>query len=108
MEKKQHNKANLQNSWIDPFYLNELLTEEEKSIQKTTQDYCKSKLLPNVIEHNKKCFFDKKIYQEWGSLGFLGLTISGYGAANASSVSYGLVTKEFESIDSSYRSAISC
>ena len=62
MDKKQHNKTNSQNNWIDPFYLNELLTEEELSIQKTTQNYCKTKLLPNVIEYNKKCFFDKKIY----------------------------------------------
>ena len=64
-------------------------------------------MLPKVIENNKKCFFDKKIYQEFGSLGFLGITIKGYGAANASNVAYGLVAKEFESIDSSYRSAIS-
>jgi len=104
---KKNNKINSQDTWIDPFYLNDLLSEEEKSIQKTTQDYCKSKLLPNVIEHNKKCFFDKKIYKEFGGLGFLGLSISGYGAANASNIAYGLVTKEFESVDSSYRSAIS-
>jgi glutaryl-CoA dehydrogenase len=97
----------IKNSWMDPLYLNELLTEEEKSIKKTTKDYCKSNLLPKVIENNKKCFFDKKIYQEFGSLGFLGITINGYGAANASNVAYGLVAKEFESIDSSYRSAIS-
>jgi len=107
MIKKQHKKVNSQDNWMDPFYLNELLTEEEKSIRKTTKDYCTSKLLPEVIENNKKCFFDKKIYQEFGSLGFLGLTINGYGAANASNVAYGLVAKEFESIDSSYRSAIS-
>ena len=87
--------------------MNELLTEEELSIKKTTKNYCKEKLLPNVIEHNKKCFFDKKIYQEFGSLGFLGLTISEHGGANASNIAYGLVAKEFESIDSSYRSAIS-
>ena len=85
----------------------EELTEEEKAVKKTTKDYCKSKLLPKVIENNKKCFFDKKIYQEFGSLGFLGITINGYGGANASNVAYGLVAKEFESIDSSYRSAIS-
>jgi glutaryl-CoA dehydrogenase len=104
----EHRKKELsQNSWRDPLYLNELLTEEEKSIKKTTKDYCKSNLLPKVIENNKKCFFDKKIYQEFGSLGFLGITINGYGAANASNVAYGLVAKEFESIDSSYRSAIS-
>jgi glutaryl-CoA dehydrogenase len=96
-----------QNDWKDPLYLNELLSEEEKSIRKTTKDYCKSKLLPNVIKDNKKCFFDKKIYQEFGKLGFLGLTIEGYGAANASNIAYGLVAREFEYIDSSYRSAIS-
>jgi len=107
MDAKHHKSELSQNNWMDPLYLNELLTEEEKSIRKTTKDYCKSKLLPKVIENNKKCFFDKKIYQEFGSLGFLGITINGYGAANASNVAYGLVTKEFESIDSSYRSAIS-
>ena len=107
MDTKHHKSEPSQNNWMDPLYLNELLTEEEKSIRKTTKDYCKSKLLPKVIENNKKCFFDKKIYQEFGSLGFLGITINGYGAANASNVAYGLVTKEFESIDSSYRSAIS-
>ena len=107
MTTKQRTSESSQNNWMDPLYLNELLTEEEKSVKKTTKDYCKSKLLPKVIENNKKCFFDKKIYQEFGSLGFLGITINGYGGANASNVAYGLVTKEFESIDSSYRSAIS-
>ena len=108
MTMKQHKKQALgQDDWMDPLYLDELLTDEEKSIRKTTKDYCKSKLLPKVIEANKKCFFDKRIYQELGSLGFLGLTISEHGAANASNVAYGLVAKEFESVDSSYRSAIS-
>ena len=107
MSTKQHKKESSQNNWIDPLYLNDLLTDEEKSIKKTIKEYCKSKLLPRVVEDNKKCFFDKKIYQEFGSLGFLGTTINGYGGANASNVAYGLVAKEFESIDSSYRSAIS-
>ena len=95
------------NDWIDPLYLNELLNDEEKSIKNTAKKFCNSKLLPRVVEDNKKCFFDKKTYQEYGSLGFLGITINGFGAANASNVAYGLVAKEFESIDSSYRSAIS-
>ncbi len=94
-------------NWIDPFYLETLLTDEEKAIQKTIKDYCKSKLLPGVIENNKKCFFDKKIYKEFGSMGFLGLNIDGFGSANASSIAYGLLAKELESVDSSYRSAIS-
>ena len=94
-------------NWIDPLYLETLLTDEEKAIQKTIKDYCKSKLLPGVIENNKKCFFDKKIYKEFGSMGFLGLNIDGFGSANASSIAYGLLAKELESVDSSYRSAIS-
>jgi glutaryl-CoA dehydrogenase len=95
------------NDWLDPLYLNELLTEEERTIKKTAKKFCNSKLHPIVIKNNKESFFDKKIYKEFGSLGFLGITINGYGAANASNIAYGLVAKEFESIDSSYRSAIS-
>jgi len=95
------------NNWIDPLYLNELLSDEEKAIKKTAKDFCNLELFPRVVQDNKSCFFDKKIYQKFGSLGFLGITINGYGAANASNVAYGLVSKEFESIDSSYRSAIS-
>jgi glutaryl-CoA dehydrogenase len=96
-----------QNSWKDPLYLEELLTEEEKSLRVKIRDYCQNKLLPKVIECNNKSFFDKTFYPDLGSLGFLGNTIKGYGSANVSSVAYGLVAKELESIDSSYRSAIS-
>jgi len=96
-----------QNSWRDPLYLEELLTEEEKSLRIKIRDYCQNKLLPKVIECNNKSFFDKTFYPDLGSLGFLGNTIKGYGSANVSSVAYGLVAKELESIDSSYRSAIS-
>ena len=96
-----------QNSWKDPLYLEELLTEEEKSLRVKIKDYCQNKLLPKVIECNNKSFFDKTFYPDLGSLGFLGNTIKGYGSANVSSVAYGLVAKELESIDSSYRSAIS-
>jgi glutaryl-CoA dehydrogenase len=96
-----------QNSWKDPLYLEELLTDEEKSLRVKIKDYCQNKLLPKVIECNNKSFFDKSFYPDLGSLGFLGNTIKGYGSANVSSVAYGLVAKELESIDSSYRSAIS-
>ena len=74
MKDKLHTKVNSGEDWADPLYLNELLTEEEKSIKKTPKDFCKSKLLPKVVEHNKKCFFEKKIYKEFGALGFLGLS----------------------------------
>ena len=98
---------NSDNIWLDPLYLDDLLSEEEKSIRKTTHDYCDKYLLPIVIKDNRKHYFDKNIYKDFGSMGFLGSTIEGYGSSNVSKVSYGLIAAEFESIDSSYRSAIS-
>ena len=95
------------NDWRDPLYLNDLLTIEEKSIHKKAKDFCKNFLMPSVIENNDKSFFDKKIYPALGANGFLGNTIKGYGSSNVSSVSYGLVARELEAVDSSYRSAIS-
>jgi len=98
---------NADNIWIDPLYLNDLLSEEEVLIRKTTRDYCNKNLLPIVTKDNQKHHFDKSIYKDFGSMGFLGSTIDGYGSSNSSKVSYGLIAAEFESIDSSYRSAIS-
>ena len=95
------------NIWLDPLYLDDLLSEEEKSIRKTTHDYCNKNLLPIVVKDNQKHHFNKSIYKDFGSMGFLGSTIEGYGSSNSSKVSYGLIAAEFESIDSSYRSAIS-
>ena len=98
---------NLDNIWLDPLYLDDLLDEEELSIRKTTHDYCNKKLLPIVVKDNQNHYFDKNIYKDFGSMGFLGSTIDGYGSSNSSLVSYGLIAAEFESVDSSYRSAIS-
>ena len=98
---------NSDNIWLDPLYLDDLLSEEEKSIRKTTRNYCNKNLLPIVVKDNQKHHFDKSIYKDFGSMGFLGSTIDGYGSSNTSKVSYGLIAAEFESIDSSYRSAIS-
>ena len=98
---------NSDNIWLDPLYLDDLLSEEEKSIRKTTHEYCNKNSLPIVVKDNQKHHFDKSIYKDFGSMGFLGSTIDGYGSSNSSKVSYGLIAAEFESIDSSYRSAIS-
>jgi len=98
---------NQKNDWKDPLYLEELLTDEERSVRSKIKEYCQNKLLPTVIENNNKSIFNKNFYPDLGSLGFLGNTIKGYGSKNVSSVAYGLVAKELESIDSSYRSAIS-
>jgi len=95
------------NLWLDPLYLEDLLNEEEKSIRKTTNDYCNKNLLSRVVKDNRNNQFDKNIYKDFGSMGFLGSTINGYGSSNVSKISYGLIAAELESIDSSYRSAVS-
>tara|TARA_Y100000741_G_scaffold344990_1_gene310061 strand:- start:95 stop:1264 length:1170 start_codon:yes stop_codon:yes gene_type:complete len=93
--------------WLDPLYLEDLLSEEEKSVKKSANDFCNKFLLPRVVKDNRKSYFDKNLYKEFGSMGFLGPTISGFGSANINQVSYGIIASEIESIDSSYRSSIS-
>ncbi|XP_043283840.1 glutaryl-CoA dehydrogenase, mitochondrial isoform X2 [Venturia canescens] len=69
--------------------------------------YCQEKLLPGVTEAYRNEHFDKAIMKEFGKLGVLGSTVKGYGSAEISSVAYGLLTREVESVDSGYRSAFS-
>jgi len=95
------------NIWLDPLYLEDHLDNEEKLIRKTAHDYCNKNLLPIVVKDNQKNHFDKNIYKDFGSMGFLGPAINGFGSSNSSKIGYGLIAAEFESIDSSYRSAIS-
>lgn len=71
------------------------------------RSYCQDKLQPRVLEAFRDEHFDKEIMKELGFLGVLCPTLKGYGAAAASSVAYGLITKEIESVDSGYRSAFS-
>ena len=92
---------------MDTFLLNKQLSEEELLIQKTARDYADESLKPRVIEANRNETFDKSIYKELGSLGLLGPTIKGYGCAGVNYVSYGLIAREIEKIDSGYRSAFS-
>jgi len=91
----------------DILNLQELLSEEELSIQQTARNYCQDKLMPRILEANRDETFDKDIYQEMGELGFLGAPIKGYGCAGVNYVSYGLIAREIERVDSSYRSAYS-
>tara|TARA_Y100000590_G_scaffold332513_1_gene378053 strand:+ start:359 stop:1531 length:1173 start_codon:yes stop_codon:yes gene_type:complete len=93
--------------WKDPLYLMSSLEEEEKIILESTREFCKTYLYSRVIEDNKKKIFDKNLYKEFGKLGVLGSTIKGYDCPGVSNISYGLIAKEFEAIDSGYRSAIS-
>ena len=91
----------------DILLLEDLLSEEELSIQQTARDYCQNHLMPRILEANRNEVFDKEIYKEMGELGFLGAPIDGYGCAGVNYVSYGLIAREIERVDSSYRSAYS-
>jgi len=91
----------------DILLLEEQLSEEELSIQNTARDYCQSELMPRILEANRNETFDKNIYKEMGQLGLLGAPIKGYGCAGVNYVSYGLIAREIERVDSSYRSAYS-
>ena len=83
------------------------LTEDELSIKNSAHHYCQDKLMPRILEANRNEIFDKEIYQEMGQMGFLGAPIEGYGCAGVNYVSYGLIAREIERVDSSYRSAFS-
>ena len=100
-EKKEFN-------WKDPLDLDGHFSEEEKLIRDTAYDYAQGSLLPRVEEAFLEENTDVKIFKEMGELGLLGVTISEkYGCAGASYVSYGLVAREVERIDSGYRSMMS-
>jgi glutaryl-CoA dehydrogenase len=91
----------------DILLLDEQLTDEELSIQKSARDYCQNELMPRILDANRNEIFNKSIYKEMGQLGFLGAPIDGYGCAGTNYVSYGLIAREIERVDSSYRSAFS-
>jgi glutaryl-CoA dehydrogenase len=95
-------------NWEDPLLLESLISEEEKLIKSTAHDYAQSKLLPRIEEAFLDEKTDKEIFKEMGQLGLLGITIpEKYGCAGASYVSYGLVAREVERVDSGYRSMMS-
>jgi glutaryl-CoA dehydrogenase len=93
--------------WSDPLLIERALSEEERLVRDSARGYCREKLLSRVIEANRHEHFDRSVMSEMGALGFLGATLEGYGCAGVNSVCYGLVAREVERIDSSYRSALS-
>ena len=93
--------------WDDPFMLDQQLTEEERLVRDAARAFCQEKLMPRVLEATRKERFDREIMNEFGELGFLGSTIQGYGCAGVNHVSYGLIAREVERVDSGYRSAMS-
>jgi glutaryl-CoA dehydrogenase len=94
-------------NYKDPFLLETQLSEDEKSIKDMAHNFAKDTLLPNVIPAFRNERFDKNIMKEMGKVGLLGPTINGYGCAGVNYVSYGLIMREIERIDSGYRSCAS-
>jgi glutaryl-CoA dehydrogenase len=97
----------MDNNWEDILRLDSQLTEEERMIRDNVREYCNKSLMPRILDANRNETFHPEIYKEMGELGILGASIKGYGCAGVGYVSYGLITREIERIDSSYRSAFS-
>ena len=94
-------------NWEDPFLLQDQLTEEERMVFDSANDFFQNELMPGILEANRNEHFDVNIMRQLGEMGFLGVTIDGYGCAGMSSVAYGLIGRAIERVDSGYRSAMS-
>jgi glutaryl-CoA dehydrogenase len=95
-------------AWDDPFQLQDQLSEEERMIQSSARDYAQDKLLSRVRDAFRHETFDREIMNEFGAMGMLGATLpEKYGCANTNYVSYGIMAREVERVDSGYRSAMS-
>ena len=94
--------------WADPFDLDHQLTDEERLVRDTAEGYAQENLQPRVTEAYLNEHFDREILREMGSLGLLGATIpETYGGAGLGYVSYGLIARAIERVDSGYRSVMS-
>lgn len=94
--------------WDDPFLIENQLSEEERMIRDAAHAYCQDRLASRVMMANRDEVFDRDIMSEMGELGLLGATIpEEFGGVGANYVSYGLVAREVERVDSGYRSAMS-
>jgi glutaryl-CoA dehydrogenase len=94
--------------WDDPLLLDQQLTQEERMVRDAAHDYCQGKLAPRVLEAFRNETTDESIFREMGQLGMLGPTIPPeYGGPGLNYVSYGLIAREVERVDSGYRSMMS-
>ncbi|MBT9289029.1 acyl-CoA dehydrogenase [Prosthecodimorpha staleyi] len=108
MEKKSAPEGGGRFVWEDPFLLDDQLTEDERLIRDTARQFAQEKLQPRIIEAYAEEKTDRGVFNEMGELGLLGVTLpEDYGCAHASYVSYGLVAREIERVDSGYRSMMS-
>jgi glutaryl-CoA dehydrogenase len=95
-------------SWEDPLLLEQQLDQDERMVRDAARNYCQKKLAPRVLEAFRNESTDPKIFREMGELGMLGPTLPAeYGGPGLSYVSYGLIAREVERVDSGYRSMMS-
>jgi glutaryl-CoA dehydrogenase len=93
--------------WQDILLLDSQLTEEERMVATSAREFAQSELFPTILLANRNEHFDTSIMTKMGKAGLLGSTINGYGCAGVNYVSYGLIAREIERVDSGYRSAMS-
>ena len=94
--------------WDDPFLLDQQLTEDERMVRDAAAEYAQGRLMPRILDAYRNETTDPAIFREMGELGLLGITIpEQYGGANLNYVSYGLIAREIERVDSGYRSMMS-
>ena len=103
----KNSKVNAQSSWQDVLALNEQLSSDEQITQSSVRAFCEDKLLPRIVNDNRNEHFSREILYEMGEQGLLGSYLKGYGCAGANYVSYGLIAREIERVDSAYRSLMS-
>jgi glutaryl-CoA dehydrogenase len=104
--KRENMKAKF--AWDDPLLLDLQLSEDERMVRDAARNYCQKKLAPRVLEAFRKEKTDEKVFREMGELGMLGPTIPAeYGGPELNYVSYGLIAREVERVDSGYRSMMS-
>ena len=93
--------------WTDPFLMDLQLSEEERMVRDTARQYAQEKLQPRVRDAFRNEYTDPAIFREMGELGLLGSPLEGYGCPGVSYVSYGLIAREVERVDSGFRSMMS-
>ena len=94
-------------AWDDPFLLEQQLTDEQRSVRDSAAQYAQAKLQPRIRLAYQQEHTDIDIFREMGEMGLFGVTIDGYGCAGLDYISYGLVAREIERVDSGYRSMMS-
>ena len=95
-------------NWADPLLLDTQLTEDERMIRDAAAEYAQGRLMPRIHDAYRNETTDASIFREMGELGLLGITIpEQYGGADLNYVSYGLIAREIERVDSGYRSMMS-